>query len=71
MHRTQHQVTLRVADDGRGFQPQTPRKAGSMGLAGLRERAQLLKGTVRVDSSPGSGTVVQAHIPVAPPETSA
>lgn len=58
------QVSLRVADDGAGFEPATPRKAGSLGLAGLRERAQLLKGTVSITSAPGQGTVVQAHIPV-------
>jgi PAS domain S-box-containing protein len=58
------EVTLRVADDGAGFETVTPRKAGSLGLAGLRERAQLLKGTVSITSAPGQGTVVQAHIPV-------
>ncbi len=62
--RAQGQVTLRVADNGAGFVPAAPRKPGSLGLAGLRERAQLLKGTVRIDSTPGQGTVVQAHIPV-------
>lgn len=58
-------VTLRVADDGAGFNVAAPRKSGSLGLAGLRERAQLLKGTVRIDSAAGRGTVVEAHIPVA------
>ena len=62
--RAEGQVTLRVADDGAGFVPAAPRKPGSLGLAGLRERAQLLKGTVHIDSTPGQGTVVQAHIPV-------
>ena len=62
--RAEGQVTLRVADDGAGFVPAAPRKPGSLGLAGLRERAQLLKGMVRIDSTPGRGTVVQAHIPV-------
>lgn len=58
------EVTLRVSDNGAGFQTSAPRKAGSLGLAGLRERAQLLKGTVHIASTPGQGTVVQAHIPV-------
>jgi PAS domain S-box-containing protein len=57
-------VTLRVSDNGAGFQTSAPRKAGSLGLAGLRERAQLLKGTVHIASTPGQGTVVEAHIPV-------
>lgn len=62
--RADGEVTLRVADDGAGFEAGAPRKAGSLGLAGLRERAQLLKGTVSITSAPGQGTVVQAHIPV-------
>ena len=64
VRRSAHEVTLRVTDNGRGFQTQAPRNAGSLGLAGLRERAQLLKGQVRVDSEPGRGTVIEAHIPV-------
>ena len=62
--RTEGEVSLRVADNGAGFQITAPRKAGSLGLAGLRERAQLLKGTVNIDSTPGQGTVVVVHIPV-------
>ena len=62
--RTEGEVSLRVADNGAGFQTTAPRKAGSLGLAGLRERAQLLKGTVNIDSTPGQGTVVVVHIPV-------
>ena len=58
------EVTLEVRDDGAGFQPGTPRKSGSLGLAGLRERAQLLKGTVQIDSAPGAGTTVHAAIPI-------
>ena len=59
-----HAVTLRITDDGAGFDPAAPRKPNSLGVAGLRERAQLLKGTLRIDSRPGGGTTVQAHIPL-------
>ena len=59
------QVTLQVRDNGRGFDVGAPRKAASLGLAGLRERAHLLKGTLQIDSVPGTGTTVQATIPVA------
>ncbi len=58
------QVTLQVRDNGRGFDVGAPRKAASLGLAGLRERAHLLKGTLQIDSVPGTGTTVQATIPV-------
>jgi signal transduction histidine kinase len=49
-------LLLSVADNGAGFQDgTTPRKAGSLGLAGLRERAQLLKGTVKHHQRAGAG----------------
>jgi signal transduction histidine kinase len=57
-------VTLMVHDDGRGFSPEEPRKPRSYGLMGLRERAYLLGGEVRIESGPGRGTIVEARIPV-------
>jgi signal transduction histidine kinase len=57
-------LLLRVQDDGIGFRPTAPRRPQSLGLVGLRERAQLLRGEVRVDSSPGGGTRVEARIPI-------
>jgi PAS domain S-box-containing protein len=57
-------VVLEVRDDGSGFDLSNPRKPQSLGLVGLRERAHLLKGEVRVDSQPGTGTTVHARIPV-------
>ncbi|HSV82706.1 MAG TPA: PAS domain-containing sensor histidine kinase [Ramlibacter sp.] len=57
-------LTLSVEDDGIGFRPADPRKPQSLGLVGLRERAHLLRGDVHVASAPGSGTRVQASIPL-------
>jgi PAS domain S-box-containing protein len=57
-------LLLRVQDNGRGFSPSEPRKPQSLGLVGLRERAHLLRGELRVDSSPGAGTRVEARIPL-------
>jgi PAS domain S-box-containing protein len=57
-------VLLRVQDDGIGFRPSAPRKPQSLGLVGLRERAQLMRGEVKVESSPGAGTRIEARIPV-------
>jgi PAS domain S-box-containing protein len=64
IERAQQEVTLRVEDDGVGFDATAPRRQHSMGLAGLRERAQLLKGSMSVNSKPGSGTRIEARIPV-------
>jgi two-component system, NarL family, sensor histidine kinase DevS len=54
-------VRLSVRDDGRGFDP-TVSTAG-FGMLGIRERAQLLHGTVEITSSPGQGTSVAASFP--------
>jgi signal transduction histidine kinase len=57
-------VELRVQDDGAGF---VPGKSGRLGLRGMRERAALLGGSVEVESEPGAGTTITAHIPVGGP----
>lgn len=59
-----HKVLLRIEDNGVGFEPKVPRKAHSLGLMGLRERAQLLQGSVHVQSQPGQGTQIEVNIPV-------
>ncbi|UUZ63690.1 PAS domain S-box protein [Polaromonas sp. P1-6] len=62
--RTPDAVMLRVRDNGRGFSLAAPRKPNSLGLMGLRERAQLLKGSIDIDSQPGQGTQIDVRIPV-------
>lgn len=57
-------LLLKVQDDGIGFRVDAPRRPQSLGLVGLRERAQLLRGEVKVESNPGAGTRVEARIPV-------
>jgi signal transduction histidine kinase len=57
-------VVLTVRDDGVGFDPARPRKPGSFGLAGLRERAYLVDGELRIDSSPGRGATIEVRIPL-------
>lgn len=61
-------LLLAVQDDGAGFRVTDPRKPQSLGIAGLRERAHLMRGEVRIDSEPGRGTRVEARIPL-PQET--
>jgi PAS domain S-box-containing protein len=59
-------VELSVRDDGRGFSPDDPRKPGSYGLMGLRERAYLLGGEVSIASEPSRGTTIAVRIPLEP-----
>jgi two-component system, NarL family, sensor histidine kinase UhpB len=55
-------TTLRVSDDGRGFDPAT-RNGHGLGLNGMAERARLLAGDLEVRSAPGEGTVVELRLP--------
>lgn len=59
-------LMLRVDDDGRGLAPGDHDKDGSFGLVGMRERVQLVGGTLTVERRDGAGTVVQAEVPTAP-----
>jgi signal transduction histidine kinase len=52
-----------VADDGRGLSANGGTSAGT-GLLSMRERAELLGGTLKLNSRPGGGTDLLARIPV-------
>lgn len=56
-------VTVTVHDDGAGFASDGPRKPQSYGLLGIRERAYLLGGEMRVTSAPGRGTEIEVRLP--------
>ena len=52
-----------IEDDGAGFDPAAS-DGGGMGLVGMRERIELLDGSLRVESSPSSGTTVAVEVPL-------
>ncbi len=62
-----NKVHASIRDDGAGFDPEAVNKRHtsrpSLGLAGMRERASLLDGTVSIQSGPGQGTLVEVEIP--------
>ena len=64
MTRDRGKVTLRVADDGRGFDPEAPRSGTHLGLWSMRERVEQLGGRFEVESVSGQGTTVRAIIPL-------
>jgi two-component system, NarL family, sensor histidine kinase UhpB len=53
-----NKVAVEVEDDGVGFNPRTSHDRG-VGLKGMRERATALGGSMKIQSSPGSGTRVR------------
>ena len=67
-------IGLFVEDDGIGFEPAQDRKPAEsgasrqgVGLEGMRERAQLLGGTLTLCARPGQGCKVAIHIPLTQP----
>ncbi len=58
------ELVLVVADNGRGFD-NDPSRPFRYGLAGMRERAGALGGGIDIDSAPGKGTIIAAHMPLA------
>jgi two-component system, sensor histidine kinase len=55
---------VRVADDGVGFSVEDIAAVpGHLGLAGIRERAELSGGWLRITSGQGLGTAVEFWIP--------
>jgi signal transduction histidine kinase len=60
-----YELRLRIRDDGIGIDPQILQsgRAGHIGLAVMRERAEKISGTLDIVSGPGSGTEIQLKVP--------
>lgn len=64
LKRTNGLLELRVADSGKGFDVETFRKGGGLGLVSIEERLRLLQGTCEIHSSPQNGTTLVAKVPL-------
>ena len=63
------QVLASVEDEGEGFDPGHRQEDGSgLGLVGMWERAVMIGGEVRIESSRGAGTRVILRLPLDPAE---
>lgn len=60
---TQEQVRVRVADDGKGFDPNEIDSTSGLGLRLLRDRVSMLGGTFEVESKIGQGAEVTFTVP--------
>lgn len=62
------EAILRLSDDGRGFESArladlAPGRVGGYGLQGVRERLELVGGSLHIESAPGAGTWLLARVP--------
>jgi signal transduction histidine kinase len=60
---TASSLTLRIADDGDGFDPLASQSAG-IGLVTMRERVELMGGVLTVETALARGTMIEIWVPV-------
>jgi signal transduction histidine kinase len=56
-------VAAIIEDNGVGFFPSLAMNGEHLGLFGMRERVEMLGGTLAIESEPGQGTIVKAEVP--------
>lgn len=57
-------IRVIIEDDGIGFELQQAAKNERLGLYGMKERAELLNGTLTIESTPGQGTSIFIEVPL-------
>ena len=66
----QKSLKIKIEDDGIGFNAKevmTPgRKTRGLGLLGMKERVELIRGTLDIKSLPGEGTAITVEVPYDP-----
>jgi signal transduction histidine kinase len=55
-------IGVTIRDDGAGFDPAD--RTEGFGVLGMRERVELLGGTLEIESAPGQGTTIRATLPI-------
>ena len=61
---TANEIHLTVRDFGKGFDRETAKTSQGIGLISMEERLKLVNGTLSIESQPGSGTTIEARVPV-------
>jgi signal transduction histidine kinase/putative methionine-R-sulfoxide reductase with GAF domain len=57
-------ITLRIHDNGPGFDVDSTMKKGTFGLRSMQRKAERREGRLQVDSAPGKGSTITAAIPI-------
>ncbi len=68
LHHNTQTIWLSVEDDGQGFDPRSqaarPGCSTGIGLLGMQERIESLGGRLEIESQPGQGSRLVAHVPL-------
>lgn len=68
---TEEEIRLRISDSGSGFDVESARSRGGLGLLSMRERLRLVGGELSIYSQPSHGTEVNVFVPLAKPSPQA
>ncbi len=61
-------LTISISDNGKGFNEGSPCSSSGHGLSNIKERIDLIKGSLTLNSSEGNGTQFKITIPVNKPQ---
>jgi two-component system sensor histidine kinase UhpB len=64
LRQTADTLSVKIQDNGRGMTRQAMDDPASIGLLGMRERAELIGGCLAISSRPGKGTAILITVPV-------
>lgn len=64
LERFDSRLVLTVADDGRGFDLAAHKAGKRFGIQGMRERAEMVGGVLKLQTTPGQGTTVTLSVEV-------
>jgi signal transduction histidine kinase len=57
-------ISLRIQDNGVGFDPESINGQGGLGLVSMRERLRAVQGEIAIDTKPYEGTEIEIRIPL-------
>lgn len=59
----QNHLYLTIRDNGQGFDPGEKNLSGTLGLTNMRSRVKNVRGTIKIESKAGEGTLIKVEIP--------
>lgn len=57
-------ISLKVKDNGQGFEPEKMKVKKGVGLSNIASRVQLFNGTVKIQTAPGRGCTILIKVPL-------